>query len=141
LSDRAALEILNTLGLEDSAQFREAVSRRELSGEIAYQKQRDHSSHTLYNYLLGWYFFAHSSKLKEALTREFKKRGVPHATLQPFRDNSTYFGCVWQYVSLLHDIGYMFEGGLSTMTFEESSEQANIGARVAHQYFHRGISR
>src|ERR1700730_1626740 len=62
-SNRAVLEVLKTIGLADFAQFREAVLRRELSGTIAYEKQRDHSSHTLYNYLLGWYFFAHSDKL------------------------------------------------------------------------------
>ena len=138
-SSRVALEILKTIGIADSAKFREAVLRRELLGTIAYEKQRDHSSHTLYNYLLGWYFFSRCDRLKDALIGEFAKRAVPHATLEPFQDNNKYFGCVWQYASLLHDIGYMFEGSLSRMAFETSSKQAEIGARVAHEYFNRAV--
>lgn len=138
-SSRVALKVLETIGIGDSATFRDAVLRRELSGTIAYEKQRDHSSHTLYNYLLGWYFFAHSPKLNGALTSEFAKRGVPRASVELFQTNGSYFGSVWQYVSLLHDIGYMFEGGLSRMSFEDSSKQAEIGAFVARQHFGRTI--
>jgi len=121
-SNRAALEVLKTIGLGDFALFREAVLRRELTGEIAYVNQRDHSSHTLYNYLLGWYFFIQSGRLKKALAEEFNKRGVPDSTF-PFTDYSTYFGCIWQYVSLLHDIGYMFEGGpiKAVVRFQQAS--------------------
>ena len=119
--------------------FREAVLRRELSGEMAYDKQRDHSSHTLYNYLLGWYFFIFCPNMKEALRAEFEKRGVPNDHLEPFQLIAKYFGSVWQYTSLLHDIGYMFEGSLSRMSFEDSSSQAAIGAQIAHQHFDRAI--
>lgn len=136
-SNRAALEVLKTIGLGDFALFREAVLRRELTGEIAYVNQRDHSSHTLYNYLLGWYFFIQSGKLNKALAEEFNKRGVPGPTF-PFTDYSTYFGCIWQYVSLLHDIGYMFEGGLSRLAFD-SNKQAQVGASVAQEYFNRSV--
>src|SRR5208337_515894 len=61
-SNRVALEVLKRIGLGDFDLFRKAVLRRELTGEIAYQNQRDHSSHTLYNYLLGWYFFIQSGR-------------------------------------------------------------------------------
>jgi hypothetical protein len=138
-SSRVALRILNTIGISDFGHFREAVLRRELFGNIAYQRQRDHSSHTLYNYLLGWYFFAHCAKLKEALTRKFQKRGVPNVDVNPFQNVSKYFGSVWQYASLLHDIGYMFEGTCSRMDFDTSSKQPEIGARVAREYFNRTI--
>ena len=37
--------------------FRRAESKREMSGEIDFDKHRDHAVHTLYNYLLGWYIF------------------------------------------------------------------------------------
>jgi hypothetical protein len=53
-SHRVAECILKQIGLSDTMQFREAVLRRELYGNIAYQGQRDHSAHTLNNYLLGW---------------------------------------------------------------------------------------
>jgi hypothetical protein len=42
---RAALQILQTIGIADFGVFREAVLRRELFGNIAYKGQRDHSSH------------------------------------------------------------------------------------------------
>jgi hypothetical protein len=134
-STRVALDILATIGLSDAGRFREAVLRRELYGTIAYDRQRDHSSHTLYNYLLGWYFLINSPRLRAAFTEELTKRGIPHVSLQPFKDSYTFFGCVWQYASLLHDIGYMFEGSRSRMSFEESSKQASIGAQVAKDYF------
>jgi hypothetical protein len=137
IANRAGLEVLKTIGLGDFALFREAVTIRELTGEIAYVNQRDHSSHTLYNYLLGWYFFIQSGRLKKALVEEFDKRGVPGFTF-PFTDYSTYFGCIWQYVSLLHDIGYMFEGGLSKLSFS-SNEQAQHGAKKAREYFNRSV--
>ncbi|MCG2639419.1 MULTISPECIES: hypothetical protein [Bradyrhizobium] len=140
-SNRVVLEVLSTIGVADFGQFRDAVLRREISGTIEYEKQRDHSSHTLYNYLLGWYFFLHSRKLRDALAVEFRKRGVPNAAhpTEPFQTGSAFFGCVWQYVSLLHDIGYMFEGGLARMSLEDSSKQAELGAHVARHYFNRAI--
>src|ERR1700730_600541 len=137
ISSRVALEALKRIGLDDFILFREAVLIRELTGEIAYVNQRDHSSHTLYNYLLGWYFFIKSVRLKKVLSEEFNKRGVPGPTF-PFTNYSTYFGCVWQYVSLLHDIGYMFEGGLSKLSFT-SNEQAQLGAKKAREYFNRSV--
>lgn len=138
-SEDVVLEVLKQIGISDLAKFREAVLRRELLGEMAYEKQRDHTSHTLYNYLLGWYFFIHCDEIREALTAELAKRGVPNPALSPFEDISTFFGSVWQYASLLHDIGYMFEGSVSKRDFEASSKQAKIGAIVAREYFNRGI--
>ena len=106
---------------------------------MAYEKQRDHTSHTLYNYLLGWYFFLHCQPMQQSLKQEIAKRAVPHPDLAPFADETTFFGSVWQYASLLHDIGYMFEGSVSKRDFEASSKQAKIGAIVAREYFNRGI--
>jgi hypothetical protein len=137
-SNRIVRSILDLIEISDFGLFRKSVLRRELTGTIAYPRQRDHSSHTLYNYLLGWYFFRHSPVLSEALNRHFAERGVGAKNPPvPFGSNSEYFASVWQYVSLLHDIGYMFEGGLPSLGFRESAEQALIGTRAAHDYFHR----
>ncbi|UGY17059.1 hypothetical protein HAP48_0006365 [Bradyrhizobium septentrionale] len=141
-SGRVVQSILNMIELADSIQFRDAVQPREISGMIEYEKQRDHSSHTLYNYLLGWYFFVHSERLRDALAVEFAKRGIPAVRNHPvegFRTDAAFFGFIWQYVSILHDIGYMFEGSLSRMSFDHSSKQAEIGARVARHYFNRAV--
>jgi hypothetical protein len=89
--------------------------------------------------MLGWYFFAHSTKLKEALVKEFARRGVTRDNIEPFHNNEKYFGYIWQYASLLHDVGYIFEGSRSRMDLEMSSKQAGIGARVAREYFNRTI--
>jgi hypothetical protein len=138
-SHRVAECILSEIGLSDSMQFRDAVLRRELYGNIAYPGQRDHSAHTLNNYLLGWYFFAHSKSIRNSLITQFKNRGVGGSKVYPFEDYTTYFGCVWQFASLLHDIGYMFEGSRVRGEFEVSSRQVEIGARVAREYFNRAI--
>jgi hypothetical protein len=137
-SNKVVRSILHIIEMSDFGLFRKSVLRRELSGVIAYPKQRDHSSHTLYNYLLGWYFFRHSTALKGPLDKHFQLRGVG-AGASPFADRTEFFGNVWQYVSLLHDIGYMFEGGLPSLGFRESVEQAAIGVQTAHDYFHRQI--
>src|SRR5262249_23633828 len=121
-STQVSLLILHIVGLSDAGKFREAVLRRELLGTIAYPRQRDHSSHTLYNYLLGWYFLRSCPKLRAALTDQLRKRGVPHAHIRPFATTFQYFGYVWLYASLLHDIGYAFEGGLSSMALDDSSK-------------------
>jgi hypothetical protein len=129
---------MQIIEIKDFGLFRKSVLLRELTGTIAYPKQRDHSSHTLYNYLLGWYFFCHSTAIKNAFVQEFNKRGVKKGDW-PFSTDATYFGCIWQYVSLMHDIGYMFEGGIPSLGFRESSEQAAIGARATREYFNREI--
>ncbi len=139
MSTRVALKILDKIGISDAGYFREAVLRREVFGNIAYPRQRDHSSHTLYNYLLGWYLFIHCAKLRDALTTEFARRGVPSRKVPAFESDEIYFGSVWQYASLLHDVGYMFEGSQPRMDLEMSSRQAGIGARVAREYFNRTI--
>ncbi|MDD5035670.1 MAG: hypothetical protein PHE55_13025 [Methylococcaceae bacterium] len=56
--------------------FRRAESRKEMSGEIDYDKHRDHAVHTLYNYLLGWYIFDHLHSFRCAFREIFKKLEV-----------------------------------------------------------------
>src|SRR5262245_45672147 len=137
-SNRIVRSILDLIEISDFGLFRKSVLRRELTGTIAYPRQRDHSSHTLYNYLLGWYFFRHSPVVNEALSKHFAVRGVgAKGASVPFVSNAEYFASVWQYASLLHDIGYMFEGGLPSLGFRESIEQASIGIRAVNDYFHR----
>jgi hypothetical protein len=139
-SNRVVRSIMSLIEIKDFGLFRKSVLLRELTATIAYPKQRDHSSHTLYNYLLGWYIYRYSGPMKAALEAEFKKRGVGAPGAEwPFESDTSFFGCIWQYVSLLHDIGYMFEGGLPSLAFRGSNEQAAIGARAARDYFNREI--
>lgn len=136
-ASRLSVALLDIMGMTDFDVFRDAVLRREIHGVMDYKKQRDHSAHTLNNYLLGWYFFLHSSRISEGLKREFRKRGVPSGTSLPANSEASYFGSIWQYASLLHDIGYMFEGGVQASGFELSSPRSAVGGVVCQRYFNR----
>ena len=57
-ADRYAAGVLERYDLEDWVHFRHGVHRREVTGEISFDSQRDHSAHTLNNYLLGAHFLS-----------------------------------------------------------------------------------
>jgi hypothetical protein len=121
--------VLALTDVEDYDHFRRGVLRREVSRDIAYQKQRDHSGHTLYNYLLGWFLYSNSTVVKNQLHEAFRCREIT-------REEPDYvFADVWAYVSLLHDIGYLFEGNLAPLSSKIQDEQIRIGAEVSQEYF------
>lgn len=111
-AERYATSLLTLTHHQDAAAFRAHVLRRETLQEMAYEKQRDHTAHTLYNYLLGWYVFSHSRIMEDALRPHFLVR---YGSVAGFTDTPTVyhnFGNIWSFVSLLHDVGYAFEGSL-----------------------------
>jgi len=143
------------------AYFRRAESKREMSGEIDFDKQRDHAVHTLYNYLLGWYVFDHLKEFREAFRRFFKNSleitlapnkkekqfYTPPNNYYPNRpyglDDKNFFadlplvnhfGDVWPLASLLHDVGYILEGSLSPASPKTEHERVINGAKVLHDY-------
>ncbi|MGZ8908268.1 MAG: hypothetical protein ACXW1U_21405, partial [Methylobacter sp.] len=115
------------------AYFRRAKSKREMSGDIDFDKQRDHAVHTLYNYLLGWYVFDHLNEFREAFRRFFKNsleitlvantkekqfystpnnyfyrpHGLDENNFFADLPLVNHFGDVWPLASLLHDVGYI----------------------------------
>jgi hypothetical protein len=121
--------VLELTDVEDYDHFRQGVLRREVSGEIAYQKQRDHSGHTLYNYLLGWFFYAKSRVVQDEFKRAIDRRKIT------IDDQNYIFADLWAYVSLLHDIGYLFEGNLAPLSSKVQDDQVRLGADVAQEYF------
>lgn len=121
-------EILKITDIEDADHFRQGLLRREISRDIAYAKQRDHSAHTLHNYLMGWYLFEKCPLIKRKIDAHFLQRDWPN-------DDGLYFMNLWPYVSLLHDVGYLFEGAIGPLSNEIQSKQVSIGAEVAHDYF------
>jgi hypothetical protein len=128
-ADRYANLVLKLSDLEDGRHFRQGVLRREASRDIEYQKQRDHAAHTLHNYLLGWYMYEYSPSVRVNLEKAIKARF-------PWKDNSVaVFGNTWPYVSLLHDIGYLFEGGLEILSTEPNSERVRRGGEIVQEYF------
>jgi hypothetical protein len=103
---------LRTTDLAEADLFRKIILARETEGTIRYDLQRDHVVHTVNNYLLGWYFLAHC----EAFRREFAACCQRRHVAEDVNDYDSIvkqFGEVWVFVSLLHDIGYMFEGNFN----------------------------
>lgn len=146
---------------EDLAYFRDRLAKREMSADIDYDSQRDHAIHTLYNYLFGWYIFEHSEKLREAFNKHLKDKlhidpNKRNLGLGDFYKSSEFttkckikiptnndisinliheFADVWFIASLLHDIGYILEGNLSSASPEVEHRRVTNGSKIIHDYF------
>jgi len=118
---------LKIVDMDDADHFRKGLLRREVSGNISYEKHRDHSAHTLYNYLMGWYIYQHNDLIKINIAKHFQKRGLDRGL--------DSFANLWPFASLLHDVGYLFEGSISPLDSSIQDEQINIGVEVAQDYF------
>ena len=125
--------ILNQEDMVDADHFREGVLKREASGEISYQKQRDHSAHSAYNWLLGWYIYSNCSAVRDSVKVHVDRRLVCWIDDKP--TPTALFGLAWQFASLLHDIGYIYEGSLSVLDPKTHSDQAYIGTRITRDFF------
>lgn len=119
--------VLRCTDMDDADHFREGLLRREVSADIGYPRQRDHSGHTLYNYLLGWYFYSNSRLISESIDADTALRGYGAGPL--------VFRSLWPFASLLHDIGYLFEGSLEPLATAIQQQQVGAGAEVAQDYF------
>jgi len=118
--------------IHDADHFREGVLRREASGDIAYERQRDHSAHTVYNWLIGWYFYQHVPAIRKALEQAGNVRAISGWDVATF-------GGLWQICSVLHDVGYLFEGSLSALDPAPIAKQPQIGLGVLKDYFHHRL--
>ena len=132
-ADEYAGQVLKLRDLDDASHFRHGVLRRELQGDVGYDRQRDHSAHTLNNYLLGWGFFEHSQRFREVLDVHLQARGDDAAISVDRRARA--FGIVWTWASLLHDIGYLFEGSLSAVSSETQDTRVRRGVEVVRDFF------
>jgi len=134
-ADRYAYHVLKTTDIEDACHFRQGVLRREASGDIEYHKQRDHAAHTLHNYLLGWYVYENNAHLRGAMRHAMAVRLSPVPQECSEDQGRHRFFNIWPYVSLLHDIGYLFEGGLEALRIDLHSDHVRCGAEVVQEYF------
>lgn len=130
-AERFTRSILERFDLDDAMHFHEAVLSRELTGSMTYEKQRDHAAHTLNNYLLGWFFFSHCKKLRDAVGTAIGKR----RKWEGEQSLHTRFGNVWVWASLLHDVGYLLEGNVQRVSPEVQHASIVAGARVIQDYF------
>ena len=129
-----AISILKVADLADHDMFREGVFKREVSGAIAYDGQRDHAAHTLNNWLLGWYIYSNCPKVRAEFVAAITRRHWSGAF-----GADEFFGHTWLYASLLHDVGYLFEGNLSANDPSTQSHQVETGVRVVNDYFVSGV--
>jgi hypothetical protein len=131
----AALEctrsILKVSDLDDLEMFREGVWKREAGGVIKFPGQRDHTAHTLNNWLLGWYLYDGLPAIREAMDAAINRRKWARADFSA----EMFFGHAWLFASLLHDIGYLFEGALDAIAPGYQNDHAAIGLRTANEYF------
>jgi hypothetical protein len=116
--------VMDTTDMEEINFLRDRLYKKEKGMHIAFPGQRDHSSHTLFNYLLGMYFEDRSTMLAVELGKQMKLRGLG--------DN---FFEMWPFVSLLHDIGYILEGSNDALQPDGHNEFSRQGGRVVKEYF------
>ena len=128
--DVAAL-VLEQHDFDDLLPLRSIVAVQELRRQITYAKQKDHTAHTVYLYLLGIWLFHHLPQLREAFRRKHKianevvNIGDGQYVLVDRVDHEFLFQ--WTYASLLHDVGYAFYD-LSKDTIDDRREIDNLYA-------------
>lgn len=127
-AEQAAEKILQLSDIDDSSYFRKAVLLRELTASMGYEKQRDHAAHTVHNYLLGWFFVLNSTVIREEVKRQFTWRLGAGCVVKQFTG-------IWGIPSLLHDIGYLFEGSVRSNELSLGSDMALKGAKYANEFF------
>jgi hypothetical protein len=108
--------------------------------------------------ILGWYIFEYSDKLQQNFQIYFRKSNIdlnPTLTqehLEFYSKNGNFctksdaefeklivlvneFADVWHIASLLHDIGYILEGNLSSASPEVENTRIINGSKIIHDYF------
>lgn len=103
-ASKASHEILEEYKMGELEDLRAHVQASELLRVIPYPRQTDHSAHTLYLYLLGVYLFLSCKPLRSKVAAFIGEEQDDSASLL------TRFLFQWTFVSLLHDIGYIFQG-------------------------------
>jgi hypothetical protein len=103
LASRASRQILNHYQMGELEQLRATVQASELLRAIPYPRQTDHSAHTLYLFLLGIYLFFACEPLRKEIASFLDEKDETEELLDRFLFQ-------WVFVSLLHDIGYIFQG-------------------------------
>ena len=102
-ASKASSHILAEFDMSELEQLRATVQASELLRVIPYSRQTDHSAHTLYLFLLGIYLFFACRPLRAGIATFLKETKDPGPLISRFLFQ-------WAFVSLLHDIGYVFQG-------------------------------
>jgi hypothetical protein len=102
-ASKASRKVLAKYQLDELEDLRSSVQASELLRVIPYSRQTDHSAHTLYLYLLGIYLFFACAPLRAGIAKFLNEKDKSPELVARFLFQ-------WVYASLLHDIGYIFQG-------------------------------
>lgn len=100
IAQQVARTILQVNDFGDIMELRDIVAQQELRRLINYSKQKDHTVHTVYLYLLGLWFFDSVTAIHDAVRKRSGTEGE--------QELCGWFLFQWVFASLLHDIGYAF---------------------------------
>jgi hypothetical protein len=92
--------VLRADDFADIMEVRQIVAEQEMGRLISYSRQKDHTAHTVFLYLLGIWMFDHLPALQEAVRKKSAKASD--------KEVCKWFLYHWLFASLLHDIGYAF---------------------------------
>ncbi|MEC0093208.1 hypothetical protein [Paenibacillus macquariensis] len=109
-AEALAERILELTDFYDLVPIRSGVATLEIKRRISYDKQTDHTAHTLYLFFLGIWVYDNIPSLRTPIDDSIKSSNPIHMFL--FQ---------WTYASLLHDIGYLFSEVLEKDAEEPSS--------------------
>ncbi|MED5374458.1 MAG: hypothetical protein VX899_25805 [Myxococcota bacterium] len=134
-AEELAAAFLEVEDIDDTVHFRHGVLRRERGGDIAYTGQRDHAAHTVNNYLLGWALYLSNERIYDSVRQALATRsGISPSSIPRARVDNR-FNAVWLFASLLHDVGYLLEGGLGSTDTTVLPGGTDRGAQVVRDYF------
>ncbi|ANE45357.1 hypothetical protein SY83_02340 [Paenibacillus swuensis] len=120
-AESIAQKILKLTDFSEMLPIRSEVATLELKRRITYNKQTDHTAHTLYLFLLGIYVYDTVTILKGAIDRSINSS-------KPIR----MFIFQWTFASLLHDIGYLYseykdeQNQKSVLSYDNLYNQSSI---------------
>ena len=91
----------------------------------------------MYNWLLGWVLLHASSTVRENYREINRAAGLGcEGALQ----STSSSGIRGRTVSLLHDVGYLFEGSIAVMNPLTQNDQALVGIHVLDDYYNARLS-
>jgi hypothetical protein len=106
-AQEAAEIILETHDMQELSTVRKILAELELSRIIKYKKQRDHTAHTLYLFLLGLWLYDSVGEIRESFASRISHLDPSGPNLAEWYI-ADIFILQWLYVGLLHDVGYIF---------------------------------
>ena len=113
--------VLRQYNMEYLVPLRDLVTQMELQRVPVYDKQTDHTIHTIYLYLLGIWFFDNSAEFRKIYT-EIESKSNYNERFTP--EN---FNIQWIFAGLMHDIGYLFDNmALETAMFRREIDKLVI---------------